>query len=432
MTALQQALPETKKCNRCGYCQPPCPVFQATGVESSCGRGRIQLIRAAAEGRLEFSRDLGPVVFECLLCRACVEACAPRAETDLIVARARAEWFDRWGRSLATDLLFRELLADRRKLETAAELAFRGINWGFVRPAELLGLLRLQPRAAAALDWLGQPPRELLSRRLARMRLSPAGSRLRVGYFISCGVNMLAPDAGEAAVRLLSALGCEVVPLDNACCGLPAYVYGDREAARRLLESAAATFANAGSLDAVVTDCGSCSSHLRHAAELLGADDPALDVILELTRDLAEFVLDLGETPTHAVRARVTYHDPCHLSRHQTLTRPPRELMSRVDGLEYVEMRDANWCCGGAGSYGIDHTEIARVILERKMDTVDATGAGVLATACPACITQLALGTRRHRLQVNVVHVSEVLARAYGVDLPLLRSTRALETVDAP
>ncbi len=412
--AIEQVLEETKKCNRCGYCQPPCPVFRATGVESSCSRGRIQLLQAVAEGRVEFSQDLEPIIFECLMCRACVEACAPKAQTDRIVARARREWFLRWGQSLATDVLFREVLADRSKLEFAARAAFLGIDTGAARAAQVLGLLRLQPRAARAMEWFGPTPGALLTERLRHLRLSPVGSRRRVGYFVSCGVNTMTPSAGEATIRLLTALGCEVVPLPNVCCGLPAYVYGDWEAAETLLRTNAKAFADAGELDAVVTDCGSCSSHLRHAAELMGLEDPELDLVRDATRDLAEFVSSIAAPPPDSVSARVTYHDPCHLSRHQNLTNQPRELLGAVRGLDYVELPEADRCCGGAGTYGVEHAEISRVILDRKMDCVAETGAEVLTTACPACITQLAFGVRRRGLDVRVRHVSEVLAEAYG------------------
>lgn len=418
--ALSDAIPQSERCNRCGYCQPPCPVFRATGVESSCGRGRIQLLKAAAKGRVPFSKDYEPILFECLLCRACVEACAPQAETDVIVAIARREWYAKWGRGPVTGILFGELLADRTKLEIAASLAFRGVDWGLAKAAQVTGLLRLQPRAQAALEWLGPPPREILSRRLRRLTLSPPGATRRVGYFVSCGMNLLAPDGAEATIRLLSALGCEVVPLSNACCGLPAYVYGDWDAAAQLLLNAARAYGEAGPLDAVVTDCGSCSSHLRHAADLIGLDSPEVDRVRDLTVDLAEYVRQIAPPPAERVDVRLTYHDPCHLSRHQKLTAPPRELLAAIDGLGYTEMEEASWCCGGAGSYGIEHTEISKTILARKMGRVKDTGAQVVVTACPACITQLAYGTRLHRLPLRVAHLSEVLARAYGADLPPL------------
>lgn len=411
---LADALVEAEKCNRCGYCQPPCPVFRATGVESSCGRGRVQLIRAAAERRLELTKGFQPILFECLLCRACVEACAPKAETDRVVALARREWFSRHGRSLVTDLLFRQLLTDRRRMEAAAGLAFRGLDTGLAKAAQVLGLLRLQPRAATAVEWVGASPGPPLTRRLRSLRLSPVASKLRVGYFIACGINLLTPQAGLATIRLLTALGCEVVPLDNVCCGLPAFVYGDWDAALALLESNARIFAKAGALDAIVTDCGSCSSHLRHAGATLGVSGPDVERSAALVHDLAEFVLSMGVRPRTAVTATVTYHDPCHLSRHQQLTGPPRELLASIGSLRYVELPEADWCCGGAGSYAIEHAEISRAILARKMERVRSTEADVLATACPACIIQLGFGTRTNGLTVRVCHVAEVLADAYG------------------
>ncbi len=106
---------------------------------------------------------------------------------------------------------------------------------------------------------------------------------------------------------------------------------------------------------------------------------------------------------------RVTFHDPCHAARGQGLVKPPRELLRRLPGVEFVELPEADWCCGGAGSYALSHYDLAMQVLDRKMANLKKTAADVLVTTCPACIIQLSYGVRRHGLRVEVKHLTEVL-----------------------
>jgi glycolate oxidase iron-sulfur subunit len=105
----------------------------------------------------------------------------------------------------------------------------------------------------------------------------------------------------------------------------------------------------------------------------------------------------------------VTYHDPCHASRGQGLSKEPREILRSLPGLDYRELPEADWCCGGAGSYAFSHYELSRSVLDRKMENLKKTGADILVTSCPACIIQLAYGVRKHGLSVRVCHLSEVV-----------------------
>jgi glycolate oxidase iron-sulfur subunit len=113
--------------------------------------------------------------------------------------------------------------------------------------------------------------------------------------------------------------------------------------------------------------------------------------------------------PVHAV---VTYHDPCHLSRYQKITREPRDLLRRLPGVEYRELPEADWCCGSAGSYALSHHDLSMQILERKMENIRSTGAEIVVTPCPACVMQLRYGAQRFGVPVQVMHLAEILRRA--------------------
>jgi len=108
----------------------------------------------------------------------------------------------------------------------------------------------------------------------------------------------------------------------------------------------------------------------------------------------------------------VTYHDPCHASRNQGLNLEPRLILEALPGIEFRELPEADWCCGGAGSYAFSHYDLAMKVLDRKMDNVEKTGAEVLVTSCPACMVQLSYGARKRNLPVRVRHISSCIADA--------------------
>ena len=413
METLENVRHEIEKCNRCGYCQETCPVYGATGVESSVARGRIALVRDVLEGRLDLSPEMENALFECLLCRACLPVCAPGVETDRIVAAARAEWRRRYGSPVPWQSA-RSLLLDRDALVTAARASFLPSRLGLSRFARSSGLMRLFPPALRAADELvPDPPRSFLVDRVADMALSPSDApAARVGYFVSCGMNLVQPDAAVDTIASMVALGCDVALLDNGCCGLPAYVAGEADTAEACAVKNLTAIEARGDLDLIVTECASCSSHLRRLPELVPPElAERAGRAVERVLDYSELLLRL-EWP-EALRAqprRVTFHDPCHLSRHQSLSTAPREVLRRLPGVELVEMRDADRCCGGAGSYGIAHAAISESILQRKMADAAATGADTLVTACPACMVQLAHGARAGGLPLQTAHLSSLVA----------------------
>jgi glycolate oxidase iron-sulfur subunit len=135
-------------------------------------------------------------------------------------------------------------------------------------------------------------------------------------------------------------------------------------------------------------------------------------------RDLSEFLISipLGK-PQGRLEARVTYHDPCHLRRGQGVWKEPRALLRMIDGLEFVELPEADWCCGSAGSQLITHYETSLKVLKRKMDNLESTQAQFIASGCPGCQMQLSVGVRQRRLDVQVVHPIELLDRAYNAKI---------------
>jgi glycolate oxidase iron-sulfur subunit len=170
-------------------------------------------------------------------------------------------------------------------------------------------------------------------------------------------------------------------------------------------------------LEVIVTDCATCGSTLKEYGALLKEDPEWAERALAFSskvKDISEFLMDIPiEKPQGAVDARVTYHDPCHLRRAQHVWQQPRSLLQLIDGLEFVELPEADWCCGSAGSQLITHYETSTSVLNRKLDNLASTQAQVIASGCPGCQMQLLSGIRRRGLPVQVVHPVTLLDRAY-------------------
>lgn len=400
------------RCNRCGFCQVDCPIFRATGHEAGVARGRIALLRALIEGRVGWSEALKEPLFACLGCGACTENCFPAIATADLMLAARAEYLERVGRNSLHRLLFRHLLPHPGRLRLAARAAAVGKRTGASRLAKALGLLRIFgrdfPRAEAIVERI---PRPALRETLPPGELEGQGDELRVGYFVGCGMDIMEPAAAEASIRLLRRIAKSVTVLENCCCGLPAETYGDREAAQLLAAQNLPLFEG---FDLIVTDCSSCAAYLKKHPQLFPEGHPlheAAQAAASRVRDLVEVLAEAQlPPPERAETLTVTWHDPCHASRGQGIKDEPRDILKSLPGIEFRELPEAAWCCGGAGSYALSHYELSRQVLDRKMDNLERTGAAVLATSCPACMIHLAYGVRLRGLPVEVRHLSELLA----------------------
>jgi len=399
---------ELYKCNRCGFCQTRCPVYRMTGLESSVARGHFARLQAVLEQNLPFDDAIRDSLFACLMCRACTAECPPAIATDRIISAARASYIAQ-RQSRLQRLVFRRLLGNAAALRVGALKRTRLTLF-----AKLLRLLPWVDRGLAEAQAMMPTPKSFLRDRLVR-RDPPPVAKGQVVYFVGCGIDYTLPEVGEATLDVLEAAGYDVVVVRNVCCGLPPYSYGDLEAARALAAKNLEVLA-AYDAQVIVTDCGSCSSFLRDYGRLFEVEDPTRSRAESLAARVREFSEFLGETglprDLRPVKAVVTYHDPCHLSRYQQVVTQPRELLRSIPAMEYRELQEADWCCGAAGSYALTHYDLSMQILARKMANIRSTAAEIVATACPACITQLRYGARKCGVGVEVVHLSQLLRRA--------------------
>ncbi|MCH7523284.1 MAG: 4Fe-4S dicluster domain-containing protein [Chloroflexi bacterium] len=404
---------DLSRCVRCGLCLEYCPTYTETGLETESPRGRLYLIKAIAEERIEATPTVVGHLDLCLQCRNCEAVCPSGVPYGRIMEGARAEILaNRPPLAWRLRALFlREVIARPRRMAAFATLLrlYRasGLRW----LAERTPFLRERVILAPTISGPTFRARGVLAR--------PRGeARGRVALLIGCIMPHAYGRVHEATVRVLARNGFEVVaPPHQACCGALHAHNGDRPTARALARRNIDAFLEA-QVDTIVVNSAGCGAAMKEYGELL-ADDPDYaekagrfaGSVKDVTELLAELPL---EAPTGRVEADVTYQDPCHLAHAQRITSAPRELLAAIPGLRLVEMAQPDRCCGSAGIYSLAHREMSLDLLDGKMREIAATGADVIATANPGCMAQLEAGLRRHRLPGRVVHVVELLDEAYG------------------
>jgi glycolate oxidase iron-sulfur subunit len=413
------------QCVHCGLCLAYCPTFSELGTEMDSPRGRIFTIKALAEGRMSLSPSAVEHLSLCLDCRACETVCPAGVPYGQLIEAARAE-IERQRPGSASRRLFRwlnfGLLLGQPRLLALAGAALRAYQVsGAQAVVRKTGLVRLLPGTLPA--WEALLPR--LPSRAARRPLPPfvpaeGERRGRVAMLAGCIQSVVFGAHNRATARVLARNGYDVVvPPAQGCCGALNAHGGDHDRALAMARQTIDVF-EAAKADAVVVNTSGCGAHMKAYGVLL-AGDPAYG---ERARRFAASVRDISELlaaaplrgPLSPVRMRVTYHDPCHVVHGQKIRTQPRELLAQVPGLELVELTESDWCCGSAGIYNLTQPEMAARLLRRKVDHVLATGAEAVVTANPGCILQIEQGLRARGRTVRVLHLVEVLDRAYGHD----------------
>jgi len=235
----------------------------------------------------------------------------------------------------------------------------------------------------------------------------------RVGLLVTCLVDLLRPSIGFAAVKLLEDAGCTVDVPRQTCCGQPAFNSGDRRTARELAEQVIAAFEP---YDYVVVPSGSCGGMVKtHYPELFHGDPnwlPRVDAFCAKTYELVSFLVDVLEVDRIAASfpATVTYHDSCSGLRELGIRAQPRKLLAGIAGLDLVEMRDADACCGFGGTFCVKYPDISDAIVAKKADHVAATGADTLLAGDLGCLMNMAGKLQRAGYSVCARHIAEVLA----------------------
>lgn len=408
-------IPELYQCVHCGLCLNQCPTYRVLRLESESPRGRIHLVRAAAQGRIALNERFAEHLNLCLMCRACETAC-PSGVSYGHIAEAARELLGPPGSSFARAVtkfaLTRLLPSPHRVLRLAKMLRL------YQRSGLQRGLHRLLPKRLREIE-------ALLPRLPARFFLPDTDSfpaigepRARVGMLSGCVMRVFFGDINQAAVRVLQRNGCEVlVPQGQGCCGALNIHNGETVLAKVMARKNIDAFSNIGA-DAILVTAAGCGAAMKDYGYLL-RDDPLYaekaKSFARRVKDVSEFLAGLGLVGRIGrLEMSVTYQDPCHLAHGQRVRSQPRKLLEAIPGLKLREMDASDRCCGSAGIYNLTHPQMSQELLQDKMKRISQTGSEAVVAPNPGCMLQLQYGARRYGPSVNVFHLMDLLERAYA------------------
>lgn len=396
---------DLQKCIHCGLCLQACPTFVEDGEEADSPRGRIYLMRAAAEGKMSW-QQAAPPIDRCLGCLGCQTACPSGVPYAKLIESARAQ------------------------VESEARTPLR--RWirkrmigSFTTPWKLRAMLRLSaflhirrmPRIIA--NMLGAtesavqlPPLPCENWKPERAYSAIGERKCGVGLLTGCAMRVLFPQVHRATITALQRGGAEVmVSANQGCCGAlwahNGYPEKTQAAARRLFRA----FQGA---DYIVVNAAGCGSTMKEYPLLFEGTplQKEAESFASRVRDISELLFEIGFTPPdQPVNLRVTYHDACHLIHGQGVHRQPRELLKQIPGLTLVEMEGADLCCGSAGIYNLLQPEMAKKNLQRKITNILAVQPDAVVSANPGCTLWINQGLRENGHEIPVYHPVEILIR---------------------
>jgi glycolate oxidase iron-sulfur subunit len=436
-TALDVETDKLLGCIHCGLCLPACPTYLQLGNENDSPRGRIYLMRAVAEGRLDVaSQSFSRHIDLCLGCRACETACPAGVRYGSLLEAARETILEHETRKRAglqktlLNLALRHVFTHRERLKKA----FAFSRWlrtnGLIKFLFDQGLIRkLSSKTDFALSLLmtTNPAGNGSKGSQNALALAPAGGNVAsrpVAVFTGCVMEGLFKHANDATKRVLAVNDCQLHEIrTQACCGALHAHAGDIESARELARRNINAFERflSESGDAhhppmIIINAAGCGALLKEYGELLKDDQRYARRARRFSqhvRDVTEFLAEVGIRPGAEIEQRVTYDAPCHLYHAQRVTTAPQRLLAAIPGLEYVQLEGMQDCCGGAGIYNLSEPEMSERLLSDKISKVKATEADILVTANPGCQMQLGAGVRMFKADCRVTHIIELLDESY-------------------
>ena len=390
-------------------------------MESSVARGKNMMIRGLLAGDLEYTKEYADRLNKCTLCMTCTANCPAKANIPNVIVAARADTVKARGLKFPYNIIYRWLLPRRTLFGNVVRFAswFQGI---FLPKTE--GTIRHLSMFLSALG-KGRNIPQIAPRFLRQMvpvvNKPPDGveTKMRVGYFTGCMTDFVLPDLGKHIIDFLTRNGVEVVvPKEQGCCGAPVFLgAGDFGTGRKMADTNVRAFED---FDYVVTDCATCTSALKDYSKFL-ADTPerkeAYTRFGAKVKDISQFLVDVLKLSASAYQPsaeargkKVTWHDPCHLSRHLGITSQPRQIIRSIPTVQYVEMPNADRCCGMAGAFSLYYYDLSKKIADKKVAAIKATGADIVVSSCPGCEIQLIDSIVRNKVPVKVMHIMELLA----------------------
>ncbi|MDA0658580.1 MAG: heterodisulfide reductase-related iron-sulfur binding cluster [Planctomycetota bacterium] len=403
-------------CVHCGLCTAACPTYLELGNENDGPRGRIYLMRAVTDARVDLTPQIERHLELCLDCRACETACPSGVQYGRLIEPFRvameqhkpkgSDWFQSW-------ILF-GLFPYANRMKAALRFA----RWSQrMRLDQLLfgsGILRwLPPRVRQLVTMLPTVPPPQSS--FPQVLPAKGKRRARVALFRGCVGDALFGPTNWATARVLQENGCDVIiPSAQVCCGAIHYHGGQSEPAKNFADQNLRAF-QSSEVDAIIVNVAGCGSMLKDYGHHWHDElQPERTAMAGKVQDVHEFLDRLGLIPPQGpLMGRATYHDACHLAHAQRITEAPRRILQQIPQLEWTPLTESEVCCGAAGTYNLTEPEMADRLGKRKLGHIASTKANIVVTANAGCLLQMARHARQQNAGLRFFHPMDLLDLSY-------------------
>lgn len=401
-----------RECVKCGVCQAHCPAYQVSKKEGAVARGKIALAAAILDGETVLEERLQQDMSMCLMCGSCVNKCPNKVPTNEIVGAIRRKITDSQGLSLVGKGVS-TLLGSKALMKTLSKSGAMVSPLLLKKVPETSGMRLRFPSPLMRDRTVPKIAFRNLFDRIPEFTQGRADKPV-IGFFAGCSITYVYPEIGEIMVSILQRMGYSVyVPRSQQCCGVPALSSGAGKLVGELAEANVNAFGQR-KVQHVITACASCNGGIGEYYKTMKADyDDFTGKVIDFSVFLKQEGLfdELAGMKKWPERAKVTYHDPCHL-RTQGITKEPRELLRSLPNVDFIEMEGAATCCGLGGTFSVYHYESSKAIGARKVPGMKDSRAEMIATACPGCIIQLQDIINHAGLKMKAVHILELMAEA--------------------
>ena len=410
---LKDYTEEVYKCTKCGLCQSVCPVYKATGLETAVSRGKFTLLNGVINGKLKFNKKIAKNLELCLGCKACYDFCPSGISAEEIIAAARHESLKINGIGF-----IKQFILDNFKSNFRLGLLKIGLDFYKTLQINKISefLVKFLGKAGKYITLFNSQLREHI--KYKKLKPVKPQSELNIVYFPGCINNYVNSSIKNSVLMVLEKNGFKaVIPENFTCCGIAARSSGDFQSFSELAENNINQIPN--NVDYIITDCASCGSVWEFYPDFVSQNlvDKAKILAgktININKFLAEREIYFPENAE--ISKKITYHDPCHLKRFQKVFEEPRNILKQIQGIDFREMKDADVCCGAAGTFCVSQPEISQAISAKKAQNIIDTKADIVCTSCAGCKIGLSQGLIEKNSTISIYNPVELIAELYLTD----------------
>lgn len=421
---------EVNQCIQCGYCLPACPTYASMETESASPRGRINLVKMAAEGKIDILEDLKEPIDLCLGCRACEVACPVDVPYGSILEHAKETIHDMEVQGKSNnrfkDFALNQLFMKPKTMKVSSDLYYLYQKSGLQKVVRSVNLPEKVVKNIGSFEKAmpSVPSKRYQIERGKRYPAKTDKTVKTVALFLGCINDAVFYHVNYYTLELLRLSGCDVyVPKEQNCCGALHAHQGQTKQTKTLAKENLLAFEEY-EVDTIITNAGGCGAILQEYDLLLKDENDTewkakAKTFTEKIKDISEVLSSLNSLPfKERLNKVVTYQPSCHLNNVQKAGSYPERLIRKIPGITYVELPSKHSCCASGGVYNIQHYDESMKILGSKMTEVNVIQPDIVVTSNPGCLIQMTHGINTYgQGQPESIHLVELIARACGINI---------------